>query len=116
MAKSGGDDLVKAVGIGLAVVGTFWFLSYLQSGRGTSNNSPLVPDAIEDPMDRVVEALNDAFGHQWVTRTLNVLQAHIQRTMPEVAGLVSLVHWAEQAYSNHPGSVKKHFAQSYALG
>ena len=115
MAKSGGDDALKLVLGGLAVVGAVWALSWLQTGRGT-NNSPLVPDAIEDPLDRVVAALNDKFGHQWVDRTLNVLQAYIERTMPEVAGLVSLVHRAERAYSGFAGSVKKQAARRYALG
>lgn len=113
--RGGGDDLVKAVGVGIVILGAFWGLSYLQRGRG-QDNSPLVPDFIEDPIDRVVAGLNNAFGHQWVTRALNVLQAHIERTMPEVAGLVSVVHRAEQAYRQHAGSVKKQAAKRYALG
>lgn len=77
-----------------------------------------IPDAVlvRLHLRGAVLRLNNKFGHQWVDRTLNVLQAYIERTMPEVAGLVSFIHRAERAYSGFAGSVKKQAARRYALG
>lgn len=99
MARRGGDDALKIVGIivlGVALV-------YLITGRG-KNNSSFIPDALEDRIDHLIEALNGAFGKRWVDHGLNALQAHIGRTMPQLATLVHAVYWAEQQYRFHSNS------------
>lgn len=112
MAKRSDGDVWKVLGVLLAVVG----LIYLQTGRG-KDNAPLIPDALEDPMDRVVSALNQRFGHPWVTMGLDVLQAYIQGTMPGAVSLVNAVYRAEQLYGHSVGmsGTKKQAAMRYAL-
>jgi hypothetical protein len=63
-------------------------------------------------------ALNQQFGHQWVNLGLNVLQAYIERTVPQVAALVNVVYSAEQAYRHIPkaGYAKKQAAIKMARG
>ena len=116
MAKRGGDDGWVLGALLLAGVGTLVY-AYTKSGRG-ENNSPLILDAIEDPIDRVVAALNQIVGRNWVNYGLDYLQARIERTMPGVAGLVNAVLWAEQAYRQTPGagSAKKQAALRLARG
>ena len=113
MAKRGGGN--EWLAVGLTVLVGWVALSYLKTGRGT-NNSPLLPDTIEDPIDRVVGALNNIFGQRWVTAGLNALQAQLQVAMPGVAGLVDAVYRAEQNYGHLTGAAKKQAAQRYAYG
>jgi hypothetical protein len=113
MAKRGGDNGLLILGASLLVG---WVaLSWLKTGRG-ENNSPLIPDAIEDPIDRVVATLNNIFGQRWVTAGLNALQAQLQVAMPGVAGLVDAVYQAEQNYGYLTGAGKKQVAVRYAYG
>lgn len=104
MARKGGDDVFKVVSalfLGVALL-------YLVAAKG-KNNSMLIPDALEDRVDRLIDALNRAFGQRWVDHGLNALQAHIERTMPQLAVLVKVVYWAEQRYRVYPkaGAAKK---------
>jgi hypothetical protein len=110
MAKQvgfGKDLLAVAMAIGGTVL-----LVYALSGRN-EQNSPLIPDAIEDPIDRVVAALNQKFGAQWVGYGLDALQNYIQKAMPQVAHLVGLVLAAEQVYRQFPnsGPTKKQYVR-----
>ena len=91
-------------------------LIYLTSGRG-EDDSPQIPNELEDQIDFVVAALNERFGHQWVTFGLDVLQAHLERAFPQVAALVHAVYSAEQAYRHMPkaGYAKKQAAVRMAL-
>ncbi len=109
--KGGGEELVALLGLGAAFVGLAW----LVSGRG-QNNSPLIPDRLEDKIDLVVESLNKQFGHEWVTYGLNILQAHIERTLPQIAWLVRVLYMAEQAYRYMPkaGNNKKQYVLQMA--
>jgi hypothetical protein len=108
MAKRGGGNQGLIL-LGAAVAGVL--LLYLKTGRG-ENNSPLIPDSIEDPIDRIVYALNQKFGRRWVNLGLDVLQAYIERAMPGVASLVNRVYQAEAAYAQYAnaGRAKKQFA------
>jgi hypothetical protein len=99
MARRGNDDALKALG-GVALL---VLLIYLRTGRGR-NNSRLIPDALEDRIDRLIEVLNREVGPRWVDLGLDALQIHIERTMPQLAGLVRLVHWAEQRYRFSPNA------------
>lgn len=116
MARRGGggsDALSVLLLTGLAAL----TLIYLRTGRAQTN-SPLLPDSIEDRIDRVVAALNGAFGPAWVNFGLNALQAQIERTMPGVAVLVGAVYRVEQAYGRAPraGAIKKQAALRLVRG
>lgn len=112
MAKPSGGDEWKW-GLGILFAG---FLYYQLSGKGR-DNALLIPDALEDRIDHVVEALNGAFGQRWVNVALNALQAHIVQTMPGLAGLVNAVYRAELAYRGYSnaGVAKKQAAMRFAL-
>jgi hypothetical protein len=105
MAKAGGGDGGKL----LLAIGGVLLLAWLLDGRG-KQNSPLVPDALENQLDQVVEALNRKFGHRWVTLGLDTLQTYLQRTLPGPAGLLNTVLWVEQNYAHLAGGAKKQFA------
>ena len=105
MAKRGGGDAGKV----LLLLGSAALVAYLIGGRG-KNNSPLLPDAIDDPIDRVVGALHNMFGQRWVNVALNYLQTQMELAMPGTAAFVKAVHWAEQNYGRHPGAFKKQAA------
>ncbi|HEX8321820.1 hypothetical protein [Longimicrobium sp.] len=107
--KGGGGDVLEALGYVALTVGAVWGLSYLVSGRAT-NNSPLVPDALENRIDEVVETLNNVFGHRWVTASLDYLQSRMALAMPGAAAFVNAVHWAEQHYGGYAGATKKQAA------
>jgi hypothetical protein len=109
MARKGGDDIWKAVGAGALFLGAFWYLAYLQSGKG-ENNSPFVPDAVENQLDRVVAALNQQFGRHWVNTALFFLQRHIEFRFPGATALVNAAHWAERNHAGQPGFIKKRAA------
>jgi hypothetical protein len=91
--KSSGEGWIL---FGIAFVSLAWLIS----GRG-QNNSPLVPDALEDQIDFAVDSLNKQFGPQWVTLGLDRLQAHLESTYPQIAWLVygllaveqQSIHW-----------------------
>jgi hypothetical protein len=84
-------------------------LAYLLGGR-EKNNSLLIPDTIEDRIDRVVAALNQKFGKHWVNLALNFLQQQMELTMPGAAALVNAVYRAEQYYGGQAGAFKKQAA------
>ena len=53
-------------------------------------------DRIGDGIDEVVKALNDEFGHGWVTVGLNFLEAHLRKVLPpHVVAFVDVVHLIE---------------------
>lgn len=82
MAKKGGDDIWKLLGIiGGGIVG-LTILDYLLGGRGKENNAALMPDRLEDQIDLVVEELNNQFGKQWVNKGLDWIQNSLQRALP----------------------------------
>ncbi|HEY5885137.1 MAG TPA: hypothetical protein VIT88_10645 [Pyrinomonadaceae bacterium] len=79
----------------LGLLGVFVSLAVLISGRG-ENNSPFVPDAVENQIDFAVDRLNERFGHQWVTYGLDRLQGHLESTYPQIAWLVYALLAVEQ--------------------
>lgn len=113
MAKrGGGDGWIWGV---VLFAGAAALYAYTKTGRGTEN-SPLLPDAVEGPIDRVVESLNRAFGDRWVTLGLNAVQSYIERTMPAAVWLVNAVYRAEQGYGPKAGAAKKQAAKRLARG
>lgn len=95
----------------LGLVGAFIGLAWLVSGRG-QNNSPIVPDALEDQIDLAVDSLNQRFGHQWVTLGLDQLQAHLEKTYPQIAWLVYALLSVEQQAINWPLTTKLAMSQT----
>lgn len=102
MAGKGDSDLWKVAGA-IALGGLF---IYLATSRG-KNNSPFLPDAIEDRINRLVAVLNEAFGQRWVNAGLDALQRYIEQTMPQLTGLLKLVFWVERNYGFVSGAAKK---------
>jgi hypothetical protein len=49
------------------------FTYYLRRGAGSEKNAALIPDIIEDEIDKVVDHLNRKFSKAWVTRGLDAL-------------------------------------------
>jgi hypothetical protein len=84
-------------------------MAYIVSGKG-KNNSSLLPDAIEDRIDRVVAQLNHLFGEQWVNAGLDYLQSRMALAMPGAAAFVNAVHWVEQHHRGQSGPMKKQAA------
>ena len=113
MAKRGGDNALVALGV-TALLG-FMAVAYLKTGRGQSN-SPLVPDRLEDPIDKVVATLNNIFGRRWVTAGLNALQTQLHVALPGMSSLVDAVYWVEQNYGHLAGAAKKQHAKHIAMG
>lgn len=107
MAKRGSSD--GWVVLGLSVLVGWVVLSYAKSGMG-KNNSPLIPDFVEDPIDNVVGTLNNIFGQNWVTAGIHSLQAQFRLAMPAVAAVVDVVYWVEQHYGHLTGGAKKQLA------
>ena len=92
---SGGGFAALLVG-GVVVVGGL-LLHYLTSGVGEDDAS-LIPNAIEDRLDRVVGALNRRFGKQWVQYGIDTLRSGLASMLPQpMVQLVSVVQQVEQA-------------------
>jgi hypothetical protein len=112
MAKrGGGGGLAAFVGV-VAITGALY---YLVAGRGNAN-ALLIPDALENRIDRVVAALNQKFGGAWVEVRLDQLQAYIQQAAPGLATLVEVVYGVERQFKGQRnlGTVKKQAAVKLA--
>lgn len=93
MAKKKNDDWLKFL---LFIGGGALLLYYTQAGRGEENNAALIPDSLEDRIDRVVARLNGRFGQAWVDRSLNVLNSYLKTVLPSnVVTLVSVIYQVE---------------------
>lgn len=112
MAKKGDGEGWALLGFLIAALG----LIYLKTGRG-EDDSPLIPNTLEGKIDLVVAALNRHFGHQWVNLGLNVLQTHLERTVPQVAALVNAIYEVEKIsrYVQMTGPEKRQAAVSRLL-
>lgn len=93
--------LSKGEKTALAVGGSFIggvLLYYLVTGTRSDKNAVLIPDAIEDRLDVVVEALDRQFNRLWVDRGISVLKSVLSKTLPaSVVALVDVVVAAEKA-------------------
>lgn len=97
-----------ALGVGL--------LYYLKSGSAEADAS-LIPNSIEQRLDRLVETLNQRFGKQWVTEALGTLQAGLEKILPApLVALVEVVHRVEKKgqEAGWSGSQKLHQAAAMA--
>jgi hypothetical protein len=93
MAKKNNDDWWKIL---LFVGGGALLLYYAQAGRGEDNNAALIPDSLEDRIDRVVAKLNNQFGQRWVTLSFDLLSSYLKSVLPtDVVRLVGVIHQVE---------------------
>jgi hypothetical protein len=106
MANKGGGD------------GWWWLLAllalgglayYSQTGKEEGQDSALIPNRIEDPIDRLVALLNQRFGPQWVDAGVYAIRLYLRSAAPELLSLVDAVAAAEQRYKGVPksGPLKK---------
>jgi hypothetical protein len=94
MAKkmSDGDKLLVGLGVGLGLIGLY----YLTSGYDRENNAVLIPDSLEDRIDRVVDTLNTSIGKQWVYQGAEMLRFILRKSLPpQLVALVDVVYAVE---------------------
>jgi hypothetical protein len=93
MAKKNNDDWLKIL---LFVGGGALLLYYAQAGQGEDKNAALIPDSLEDCIDRVVAELNNQFGQRWVTLSFALLSSYLTSVLPaDVVRLVGVIHQVE---------------------
>lgn len=82
---------------------------YSQTGKEEGQDSALIPNKIEDPIDRLVALLNQRFGPQWVNAGIYAIRLYLRSAAPELLSLVDAVAAAEQRYKGVPksGPLKK---------
>lgn len=84
---------VLAVGGAALLAGALY---YVKAGAGSEKNAALIPDAVEDPIDQIVDTLNRTFGKNWVDLTLSVLEKALEHALPsKTVAFVKLIHRAE---------------------
>jgi ABC-type xylose transport system substrate-binding protein len=96
MGKRMNDDEKFLVGalVGLGAL----LLYYLTAGTDRENNAALIPDGLEDRIDRVVDTLNAQVGKNWVNWGTGQLKAYLRNTLPpSIITLVDIVYAVEQA-------------------
>jgi hypothetical protein len=116
------DDVVKWILVGGAALAGAFGLYYLVAGAGPDKDAALVPNSLEDKLDRVVSVLNQRLGKAWVDRGLNYLQSFLAGVLPApLVGLVGAVYqaeiWAKQQRSYGyvmPSGQKRSFAAEQA--
>lgn len=86
-----GGMILKVLAGVAAVLG----LIYVATGR-REEDSPFIPNVIEDKIDRLVAFLDQRVGKQWVNRGLDGLATFIARTYPEMSMVLGVVFEAEQ--------------------
>ena len=112
MAKgmSEGEKLV----VGGVVLGlSAYLLYYLANGQGRENNAALIPDAIEDRIDKVLTTLNARVGKRWGDWGAEKLKAFLRNTLPwQLVALVDVVSTVEQQAKY--GLIAKHTKRQHA--
>ena len=115
---SDGEKVAVGVAVaGLTVVGAMG-LYYLTAGFGRENNAALIPDAIEDRIDHVVDVLNSKVGKRWVTWGAGQLKSFLRSYLPApLVGLVDVVHAVEKESHRVPMSCsgKRECAKATAI-
>jgi hypothetical protein len=95
MAKkmSDSEKLLVGVGVGLGLIGLY----YLTAGYDQENNAALIPDPLEDRIDRVVNSLNANVGKEWGYQGAETLKVILRRALPPyLVALVDVVYAVEQ--------------------
>jgi len=106
--------LIGSAVVGLGAVGLY----YLTAGWGREKNAALMPDALEDRLDMVVEALNGHVGKDWVDRGAEGLKKALRTVLPgPLVALVDVVHAVETEATRQrmSGNTKQRRAQATAV-
>lgn len=113
-SNDGGISWGQVAAVGAAGIAT-GLLLYVKTGAGSEKNAALIPDAIEDPIDEIVDALNQRLGKDWGNLALSTLEKTLENALPPgTVAFVKLIHKAEllaQGDRINP-SEKKAWAQS----
>lgn len=95
----GGDGWTQAAVVAAGAVGALGigaFVHYLKNGAGSDKNAVLIPDIIEDPLDKLIDALNRQFGKTWGDQAVSVLEKGLESVLPPaVVSLVKIAHKIE---------------------
>ena len=95
MAKSK-PNLAPWIFGGLVATGAA-LLYFVKAGAGSENDAALIPNSIEAKLDRIVDALNQRFGRQWVNQGLARLEQGLTGFLPApLVAMVEVVHKTEQ--------------------
>lgn len=70
-------------------------LLYLATGR-REEDSPFIPNSVEDHIDRLVAFLDRTIGKPWVDLGLDALQSRLSLSYPGMTGVLNAVFYAEQ--------------------
>lgn len=90
---SDGEKLLVGVSVGLGLIGLY----YLTAGYDQENNAALIPDSLEDRIDRVVNTLNANVGKEWGYQGAETLKVILRRALPPyLVALVDIVNTVEQ--------------------
>ncbi len=82
-------------GLGIAVATALLYA--VKAGAGSENDAALIPNSIEAKLDRIVDALNQRFGRQWVNQGLASLERGLTAILPtSLVAMVDVVHKTEQ--------------------
>lgn len=101
------------IGGALVALGTY-ILYYLTTGHGRENNAALIPDTLEDKIDRVVEVLNAQVGKNWAAWGAETLKTYLRNTLPRpLVTLVDVVHAVEQEARR--GRIPRYAKRQYAI-
>lgn len=91
--KNDGDKLLGLLLIGLGGIALY----YLKAGADRENNAALIPDALEDRLDRVIGTLNAQVGKNWGNFGAEVLKVVLRKALPgPLVALVDVVYAVEQ--------------------
>lgn len=95
MAKkmSDGDKLLVGVSVGLGLIGLY----YLTAGYDQENNAALIPDSLENRIDRVVNTINASVGKDWGYHGAATLKFILRSALPpHLVALVDVVYAVER--------------------
>lgn len=93
--KSDWEKLFIGLLTGAGVIGLY----YLTAGAGQENNAALIPDSIENRIDRLIATLNKQVGKDWGNRSVEALKGVLRRVLPpHLVALVDVVYAVEQEY------------------
>jgi hypothetical protein len=112
---SDGEKLLVGVGVGLGLIGLY----YLTAGYGDENNAALIPDSLENHIDRVVNTLNANVGKEWGYQGAEALKFILRKALPPyLVALVDVVYTVEQETRrvHITGDIKRRRAVAMATG
>jgi hypothetical protein len=88
-------DGEKLLLFGLGTIGVIG-LYYLTAGVDQEDNAALIPDALENRIDRVVNTLNTQVGKNWGNLGAEVLRSLLRKVLPgPLVALVDVVYAVE---------------------